>query len=247
MSGPVPTFQREHFSISRASEYFTVDGLQKETGQPANQFRHVALKELIDNALDAAETAGVAPVVSVDFAESGNGLILTVADNGPGIPPAIVKRILDFTTRTSDKAAYRAPTRGAQGNAIKTVLGIPVALGDERGRLCIEACGIRHDIESWLTPVGDKHDHRQTPVETTGTRITIAIPGPLDCYYWRPSPPCKARTTGYAPNWLPCGPNWRKPASASASPAPPRRYRAINGGGWFNWFIPTNMAGAKRR
>lgn len=58
---------RQHFSISRANEYFTLDGLQKETGQPANQFRHVALKELHDNALDAAETAGVAPVVAVEF------------------------------------------------------------------------------------------------------------------------------------------------------------------------------------
>ena len=54
---------------------------------------------------------------------------LTVADNGAGIPRATVQRILNFATRTSDKAVYRSPTRGAQGNALKTVLGIPWALG----------------------------------------------------------------------------------------------------------------------
>lgn len=134
MSGPV--LLRKHFTIPRAAEYFTLDGLRKETGQPAEHFLHVVLKELLDNALDAAESAGVTPAVTVEFQPMGEYRTrLAISDNGSGIPPYVVERILgDFSSGTTDKAAYRAPTRGAQGNALKTVLGIPVALGDERGR-----------------------------------------------------------------------------------------------------------------
>ena len=170
--------EREHFSIARAAEYFTPDGLQKETGQPVGQFFHVILKELIDNALDAAEKVGVAPEVNIEFQSMGGyRMRLAIHDNGHGIPPAVVEKLLDFAYRTSDKAAYRAPLRGAQGNALKTVLGIPVALGDPRGRLTIEAASVRHDIEIWITPAGEvKHIHTQTPAVTTGTRIEITIP-----------------------------------------------------------------------
>lgn len=185
-AAPIP-LQRQHFSIHRENEYFTEDGLRKETGQPANQFRHVSLKELIDNALDAAETAAVAPLLTVEYAETEAGLMLAVADNGAGIPAEVVERILDFTTRTSDKAAYRAPTRGLQGNAIKTLLGMPVALGAERSYLRIDAASVRHDIEIGLTPAGVRHVHQQTPILTSGgTRISLLIPGIADCYYWNP-------------------------------------------------------------
>lgn len=180
--------ERRHFTINPATDYFTADGLQKQTGQPVNQFRHVAIKELIDNALDAAETAGVAPVVSVEFTESENGLTLTVADNGTGIPADVVARIVSrFSSSTSDKASYRAPTRGAQGNAIKTLIGMPVALGAARSRLAIAAAGIQHTLEVWISPAGDvRHEHHQSPAEATGTRITLLIPRSRDCYYWEP-------------------------------------------------------------
>lgn len=99
-------------------------------------------KELIDNALDAAETAGVAPDIAIEFTESEHGLTLTISDNGPGIPADVVARIVgNFSSSTSDKAAYRAPLRGAQGNALKTVIGMPVACGAERSRPCHCRCG----------------------------------------------------------------------------------------------------------
>lgn len=88
--------EREHFSVSRAAEYFTVTELQAQTGQEPSQWRHVVLKDLLDNALDAAETAGLAPDIRIEFTEAANGLTLTVADNGPGIPSHIVERLLDF-------------------------------------------------------------------------------------------------------------------------------------------------------
>jgi DNA topoisomerase VI subunit B len=115
--------QRTTFEISRDSEYFNVRELQAQTGQPAEMFVAVALKELADNALDACETSGIAPCLDITIGEGVERLVIRVEDNGTGIPPETVRRILNFQTRTSDKEAYRSPTRGAQGNALKTVLG----------------------------------------------------------------------------------------------------------------------------
>ena len=42
-------------------------------------------------------------------------------DNGPGIAGDVVDDILDFTVRVSSREAYVGPTRGAQGNALKTL------------------------------------------------------------------------------------------------------------------------------
>jgi DNA mismatch repair ATPase MutL len=55
----------------------------------------VILKELVDNALDSAEQANVAPTVAIDVT---NGAI-TITDNGPVIPAEAVAGILDFTVR----------------------------------------------------------------------------------------------------------------------------------------------------
>src|SRR4051812_36161828 len=104
--------QREMFSISRASEYFDARELQAQTGQPRHRFAAVALKELVDNTLDACETAGVVPEVEIAMRHQAEQLVIMIQDNGDGIAPETVARVLDFDTRTSDKAAYRAPTRG---------------------------------------------------------------------------------------------------------------------------------------
>jgi hypothetical protein len=189
MTGPV-TLQRQHFGVSLAAAYFTLTDLQAQTGQEPNQWRHVILKELTDNALDAAEASGNAPDIQIEFTETANGLKLAISDNGPGIPPHIVGKLLDFGTFFSDKAAYRAPLRGQQGNAWKTVLGIPIALGNERSRVIIEAANIYHDIQIWISPSSEvRRQHQPTPAltETHGTRITIIIPGPAACYRWDPT------------------------------------------------------------
>ena len=79
------------------------------------------------NALDACERAGVAPEITLRVSPCE----IAITDTGPDIPPEVVKRILDYATRTSDKLAYVSPTRGAQGNAWKTLLAIPYVLDGE--------------------------------------------------------------------------------------------------------------------
>ncbi|MBI4876435.1 MAG: ATP-binding protein, partial [Acidobacteria bacterium] len=106
--------KRQTFSVSRELEYFTEAELTTQTGYGREDWwPRVVAKELIDNSLDACEQAGTPPRIDVNF----QGDSLTVADNGPGLPAGVLDRVLDFGTRTSDKAAYVAPTRGAQGNA----------------------------------------------------------------------------------------------------------------------------------
>src|SRR5215510_15036480 len=96
--------ERETFEISRASEYFDLGELEKQTGQPRSRFGEVVLKELIDNGIDAAESAEIPPEIDITIESAAGNMILTVADNGTGIPPETVQRITNFQTRTSDKA-----------------------------------------------------------------------------------------------------------------------------------------------
>jgi DNA topoisomerase VI subunit B len=171
------TLERTVFDLSRDAEYFTIRELQAKTGQPAKRFAVVALKELVDNGLDAAETAEIAPEICVGVANGRRHLRLFVRDNGPGIPPETVRSILNFQTRTSDKAVYRSPTRGAQGNAWKTILGIAWALGCDQP-VTLEARGVRHIIQAGIDPAGAlriQHQAENVPPRP-GTRVWLTLP-----------------------------------------------------------------------
>jgi len=105
---------------------------------------------------------------------------LSVSDNGPGIPAEVVRKVLDYNIRVSDKAAYRSPTRGAQGNALKTVIGIPYALGS-REPLVVEAQGVSHRIRPWVGPAGAVHfDYAPAEMllgaDEPGTTVSLQMP-----------------------------------------------------------------------
>jgi len=168
--------QRTTFEVSRASEYFDARQLSALTGVAQSEFASVCLKELVDNSLDACETAGAQPEIGIDATLDGDMLKLAVKDNGPGIPPEVVHRILDYSVRVSDKAAYRSPTRGAQGNALKTVIGIPYSLGSKEP-LVVKARGVRHSVAPWVDPAGVVHfDYASTLEPTEGTTVSLAMP-----------------------------------------------------------------------
>src|ERR671910_308787 len=171
--------QRTTFEISRAAEFFDARQLSALVGVSQDEFASVCLKELVDNSLDACETAGVPPVVGVKVEREDDLIRLSVSDNGPGIPAEVVRKVLDYNVRVSDKAAYRSPTRGAQGNALKTVIGIPYALGS-REPLVVRACGVRHSIAPWVDPAGVVHfDYASTPEPTEGTTVSLVMPNGL--------------------------------------------------------------------
>ena len=120
-SGPLareaePKLTRVAFRVSRLMEFCTRRELQNQTGHGVQEWPLVVLKELIDNALDAAEEAEVAPVISITVEPES----IVIEDNGGGIETSTIKSILDYTIRVSSREAYVSPTRGAQGNALKT-------------------------------------------------------------------------------------------------------------------------------
>ena len=102
------TLKRETFTTSRLLEFTSRKELELQSGQPAELWPLVVFKELPDNALDACEEAGIAPELTVSIDSKAS--IITLADNGPGIPPRTVASILDFTTRTSSREAYASPS-----------------------------------------------------------------------------------------------------------------------------------------
>jgi DNA topoisomerase VI subunit B len=137
-----PILERATFRTSRLLDFASEKELIAQTGHRREVWPLVVLKELTDNAIDACEEVGIAPEIAITVDKAG----ITVADNGPGIPAETVKHILDFTVRVSSREAYVSPTRGAQGNALKTIIAMPFVIDGERGKIEIEARGIRHRI-----------------------------------------------------------------------------------------------------
>src|SRR5712671_6192278 len=125
---PAPMLKRTTFKTSRLAEFCSEKELVNQTGHDAEDWPLVVLKELVDNALDACEEAGIPPVINIEVADDA----IIIADNGPGLPPGTVEGILDYTARVSSREAYVSPTRGAQGNALKTILAMGYVLDRER-------------------------------------------------------------------------------------------------------------------
>jgi len=140
----------------------------------------VVLKELVDNALDAAEDAEIAPVIAVTV--KGKSIIVT--DNDPGIPAKTIDNVLDYSIRVSSREAYVSPTRGAQGNALKTILPMGFALDENRGedasgKTIIEANGVAHHITLTVDHIKQEPKIAHTTKPSTvvsGTRITVKLP-----------------------------------------------------------------------
>lgn len=152
-------------------DFFTERELVTQTGHPRAEWPLVVVKELVDNALDACDEANVAPVVNITCDATG----ITVADNGPGLPESTLARAMDFSVRASNREAYVAPDRGAQGNALKTILPMPSIVDPAGGRLVIEAHGKRHAIRCRADQVTQQPtiDDEWTAATTTGTTVRI--------------------------------------------------------------------------
>ena len=119
-------------SRSQSSDYIRLEGLQKLTNVTAHDWDLYILKELVDNALDADEMVqhenGPPSIrIIMEYDRQGNGLRVTVT-NRALFPLEYVGDLFDLEKRVSVKDYYNHPTRGAQGNALKTILGIPYAL-----------------------------------------------------------------------------------------------------------------------
>jgi DNA topoisomerase VI subunit B len=212
---PEPKLTRVAFTVSRLMDFCTLCELQNQTGHSIHSWPLVVLKELMDNALDACEEAEVAPAVLIAV-EDGS---ITIQDNGRGIETSTIKSILDYTIRVSSREAYVSPTRGAQGNALKTILAMAYVLDREvfkegdnteaAGVTIIETRGAKHRIEFRVDHVNNEpkitHDIVPSSIDV-GTKIAIKWPAKWD-WQWQ-SARFKALAESYAwvnPHLTLCG------------------------------------------
>jgi DNA topoisomerase VI subunit B len=163
--------ERTTFRTSREMDFFSKRELVTQTGHPVSEWPLVVVKELVDNALDACEEAGVGPEVRVTADASG----ITVKDNGPGLPEETLQGALDFTVRVSNREAYVSPCRGAQGNALKTILPMPWVLDEGRGKLIVAAGGRRHTLRVGVDPISQRPVIYDEVVDTPtcGTKVRL--------------------------------------------------------------------------
>jgi DNA topoisomerase VI subunit B len=175
-----PRLERTTFSRSRLLDFCSEKELVAQAGHPKSEWPLVILKEVLDNSLDACEEAGIAPEISVNVnvGPEGGPSEIVLADNGPGIPAAVVEKIKDYSIRVSSREAYVSTTRGAQGNALKCLLAMPFVLDGERGRVEIEAQNVRHDLTFRVDRIRELPviDHPREDKPTVGTTLRIHWP-----------------------------------------------------------------------
>jgi DNA topoisomerase VI subunit B len=222
------TLARQTFQTSRLLEYFSEKELTLQTGHEPDRWPEVILKELLDNALDACEAKDIAPNIVVTITKDA----ITVEDNGPGLPTEVIRGVLDYSVRVSSKDAYISPTRGAQGNALKTILAIPYVLSDGQPQtITITSQGTRHAVTVSLDRIAQAPDLQLAMARATvktGTRVEVPVGTlkkdvrerflPLVEGYslFNPhatitltdgeTPRCFARTTAGWTKWKPCDP-----------------------------------------
>lgn len=166
---------RQVLRTSRMLDFCSEKELVAQTGHRTDDWPLVVLKELVDNALDACEESGVTPMIDVKV--DGAGIIIT--DNGPGIPEGVIEDVLDFSVRVSSREAYAAPDRGAQGNALKTIVAMPFVLDGKQGSITVETGGRKHSIDFSVDAIRQKPvtDHSlSVGFVNSGTRVTVNWP-----------------------------------------------------------------------
>jgi hypothetical protein len=204
---PKTKLTRVAFTVSRLMEFCTERELQNQTGHSVYEWPLVVLKELMDNSLDACEEAEVAPVISIAVRPGS----FTIQDNGGGIKTPTIRSILDYNVRVSSREAYVSPTRGAQGNALKTILAMGYVLARRQGSASpagvtiIETRGIRHRITFGVDHINNQpritHTTEPSAIET-GTKITVEWPPEWEWWdeRWHIHALFKRMTKSYA--WL---------------------------------------------
>lgn len=160
-------------TFSKTLEYFSEKELSLQIGSSREQWPQILVRELIDNALDACEASGIAPKIVIDQ----DAEYISVKDNGPGIPPDVVARIIDYTTRTSSNALWPTPSRGQLGNAMKCLLAVPFVWNGDEGLVEINSKNIKHTIRITLNQIKREPviDHIQLHHECEGTEIIVYI------------------------------------------------------------------------
>ena len=167
---------RKVFEISRELEFFSEKELQMQIGHSRELWPVALLKELIDNALDACETANIAPLIEVVVEADA----FSVCDNGPGLPAETLHHSMDYLKRVSDKTFYVSPTRGQLGNALKVVWASPFVAHGEHGCVEVWSQGNHHSVDVTVDRLAQKpvvnHSVEKSDIVKNGTLVKVHWP-----------------------------------------------------------------------
>jgi hypothetical protein len=173
-----PHLDRVAFKTSRLAEFCGEKELVAQTGHAKEDWPLVIPNGLVDNALDECEEAKIGPEIDVTVStETGE---INITDNGRGMPALVVRDLPDYSYRVSFREAYVSPTRGAQGNALKTLVAMPFALHGKTGRVAIEAQGVRHATRFGVDQLRQRpaidHEIASVTAPRKGTQVTVSWP-----------------------------------------------------------------------
>jgi len=216
-----PAERREHkltrvaFRVSRLMEFCTEKELVNQTGHPVQEWPLVLVKELFDNALDAAEESEVPPEIEIIVAKDGT---ITITDNANGIATETIEAVLDYSIRVSSREAYVSPTRGAQGNALKTILAMTYVLdreNDYNREINAEAVGVTIiETRGQLHCIEFRVDHVNSQPKLTHTVTPATAPRPSSCPSLATSKSRRSRPSRSANGTA----GWRRPRRGCARP-----------------------------
>lgn len=120
------------FIVKRIFDYMEKKGLEKITDINIGEWDFYILKELIDNALDADEYNGKKPKINIRIfygrKDENKGALEISVKNQSCFPIDSINKIFMLDYYASIKDFFNNITRGAQGNALKTIIGMPYAI-----------------------------------------------------------------------------------------------------------------------
>lgn len=190
------------FIRTDASLFLLPDRLSQKAGTKKDHLRRMAIKELVDNGLDEADTVTLESIDQDTF---------VVTDDGPGIIPAKVVTLFSVTRPMMSSKLIRRPTRGAVGNGLRVATGAAFASG---GRLVVESRGVMQDLSFDRSTGETVVVGRGKSGVITGTKITIhfgpALPRDTYATFWGDT---AIRLSGNAAKPMLTHPSWYSEAA----------------------------------
>ncbi|WP_265112192.1 DNA topoisomerase VI subunit B [Halosolutus halophilus] len=141
-----------------------------------------AVKEAVDNALDAAEEAGILPDIYVEIQEAGDYYRLIVEDNGPGITKESLPKVFGKLLYGSRFHA-REQSRGQQGIGISAAVLYAQLTSGKPAKITSRTQGASEAEYFELIVDTDNNEPEISVEETTswdrphGTRIELEMEG----------------------------------------------------------------------
>jgi len=93
---------RKVFKTSRLAKFRSEKELVNQTGHDSDDWPLVILKELIDNALDACEEAGAAPVIHVAVSDAEIAVIKEMPAGTIAVPDDLNARVREYLDKNPE-------------------------------------------------------------------------------------------------------------------------------------------------